>query len=68
MFCSGIEKAHLCYLNGMGSAFPVADELGTGLDCRRPARLMVRICSECQFKFPQSALGSIRQATLYLRL
>jgi hypothetical protein len=68
MFCSGIEKARLCYLNGMGSAFPVADELGTGLDCRRPARLMVRICGECHFKFPQSALGSIGQATLYLRL
>jgi len=52
----------------MGSAFPVADELGTGLDCRRPARLMVRICGECHFKFPQSTLGSIGQATLYLRL
>jgi hypothetical protein len=29
---------------------------------------MARICGECQFKFPQSALGSIRQATLCLRL
>jgi hypothetical protein len=29
---------------------------------------MVRICGECHFKFPQSALGSIGQATLYLRL
>ena len=68
MFCPGIEKARLCYLNGMGSALPVADELGAWLDCRRPARPMVRICGECHFKFPQSTLGSIRQATLYLRL
>src|ERR1022692_3865224 len=52
----------------MGSAFPVADELGAWLDCRRPARPMVRICGECHFKFPPSTLGSIGQATLYLRL